>query len=68
LLLRGESDVKSFEDDAEFWASATPGRLPVKFGVFVSRISCITLIIFIVFKFSFRDTVADYSLMKSLYV
>jgi hypothetical protein len=42
--------------------------LPVKFGVFVSRISCITLIIFIVFKFSFRDTVANYSLKKSLYV
>jgi hypothetical protein len=49
LLLRGERDVKSFEDDAEFEAYATPGRLPVKFGVFVSRISCITLIIFIVF-------------------
>jgi hypothetical protein len=46
LLLREESDVKSFEDDAEFYACATPGRLPVKFGVFVSRISCISLMIF----------------------
>jgi hypothetical protein len=41
--------VKSFEDDAEFKACATPGRLPVKFEVSVSRISYITLIIFIVF-------------------
>jgi hypothetical protein len=68
LLLREERDAKSFEDDAEFLACVTPGRLPVMFGVFVSRISCITLIIFIVFNFSFRDTVADYSLIKSLYV
>jgi hypothetical protein len=42
--------VKSFEDDAEFSTCATPGRLPVNFGVFISRISCITLIIFIVFN------------------
>jgi hypothetical protein len=41
--------VKSFEYDAGFYAYANPGRLPMKFGVFVSRISCITLIIFIVF-------------------
>ena len=38
--------VKSFEDVAEFEAYATPSRLPVKFGGFVSRISCITLIVF----------------------
>jgi hypothetical protein len=63
LLLKEESDVKSFEDDAEFLAYATPDRLPVKFGVFVSRISCIILL-----NSLFGDTVADYSLMKSLYV
>ena len=38
--------VESIEDVAEFLAYATPSRLPVKFGAFVSRISCITLIIF----------------------
>jgi hypothetical protein len=41
--------VKSFEYDAEFSDYATPGRLRVKFGIFIFRISCITLIIFIVF-------------------
>jgi hypothetical protein len=39
-------DVKSLKDDAEFQAYATPDRLLVKFEDFISRISCITLIIF----------------------
>ena len=60
--------MKSFEDVAEFEAYATPSRLPVKFGVSVSRISCITLIVFICFNSLFRDTVTDYSLIMSLYV
>jgi hypothetical protein len=60
--------VKSFEMMLSSRLAQPPGRLPVKFGVFISRISCITLIILIVFKFSFCDTIADYSLMKSLYV
>jgi hypothetical protein len=40
--------VKSLEDDAEFQAYATSGRLPVKFEAFVFRISYITLIVFLV--------------------
>ena len=38
--------VKSIEDVAEFLAYAAPSQLPVKFEAFVSRISCITLIVF----------------------
>ena len=45
--------VKSIEDVAKFYAYATPSRLPVKFEVFVSRISCITLIVFYLLYFLF---------------
>jgi hypothetical protein len=41
--------VKSVGDDAEFKAYATPGRLLVKLEAIVSRISCITLKIFLAF-------------------
>ena len=41
-----EKVYKDFEDDAEFYAYATPSRLPVKFVAFISKISCITLIVF----------------------
>ena len=45
--------VKSIRDVAEFYAYATPSRLPIKFEAFVSKISCITLIVFYSLFFSF---------------
>ena len=61
--------MKFSEDVAKFSAYATPSQLPVKFGVSISRISCITLIVFYLLFFSLlRDTTADYSLIMSLYV
>jgi len=44
-LLR-EGSFNEAEDTAEFLAYATPGRLPVKFGTVISRISYVPLIDF----------------------
>ena len=44
----------------------SPSQLFVKFEAFVSRINCITLIIFYLLFSLFRDTVTDYSLMMSV--
>ena len=46
-----------------------PQSIACEVEAIISRISCITLIVFYLFFFSLlRDTVADYSLIMSLYV
>jgi hypothetical protein len=45
IAQKEEATLKSCEDVVEFQAYATPRRLPVMFGVFVSRIKRKSLII-----------------------